>query len=72
MNKNTVKVLTIHTSKGLENKNVIVVGATTFLKSYSNIEEIRVAYVAATRAKDKLIWMSGQKKKKVQVSNWEQ
>ena len=23
-------------------------------------------------AKDKLIWMSGQKKKKVQVSNWEQ
>lgn len=57
MKENTVKVLTIHSSKGLENKNVIVIGARTY-----NDEEKRIAYVAATRAKETLIWMTGQKK----------
>ena len=52
MNANAVKVLTIHTSKGLQNKNVIVVGARQF-----NDEEKRVCYVAATRAEDLLIWV---------------
>lgn len=48
---NRVKVLTIHSSKGLENKNVIVVGARLY-----NEEERRIAYVAATRAENNLYW----------------
>ena len=59
MEENTVKVLTIHTSKGLENDNVVVVGA-----RYYNEEEYRVAYVAATRARKRLIWTSTPKKKR--------
>ena len=51
MASNKVKVLTIHMSKGLENKNVIVVGAKTF-----NIEERKICYVAATRAENNLYW----------------
>lgn len=49
---NTVKVLTIHSSKGLEWDNVIVYGA----KSYSD-EEINISYVAATRARNTLFWV---------------
>lgn len=48
---NRVKVLTIHTSKGLENKNVIVSGARLY-----NEEERNIAYVAATRAQNALYW----------------
>lgn len=48
---NKVKVLTIHMSKGLENKNVIVIGARTF-----NEEERKISYVAATRAEANLYW----------------
>lgn len=48
---NRVKVLTIHTAKGLENKNVIVTGA----RLYSE-EERKIAYVAATRAEHSLYW----------------
>lgn len=44
-----VKVLTIHCSKGLENKNVIVIG----MKKY-NEEERKIGYVAATRAENAL------------------
>ena len=50
---NSVKVLTIHTSKGLEAKNVIVIG--TRNKGYDE-EENRLNYVAATRAKKRLFW----------------
>ena len=62
--KNTVqsdaiKVLTIHSAKGLESKNVIVIGA----KPWS-AEECRVCYVAATRAKEKLIWVTESSKRK--------
>ena len=56
MEANTVKVLTIHTAKGLEAKNVIVQGT-----SFNGAEEIRVSYVAATRAKEKLYWMMPNK-----------
>ena len=68
MKANTVKVLTIHTSKGLENKNVIVIGA----KLYQD-EEVRLAYVAATRARDYLVWMMPEKKKKnkTKIKSWE-
>lgn len=66
---NTVKVLTIHTSKGLEAKNVIVVGCRT--NPYQD-EERRLNYVAATRAKKRLFWtFPTPKKKKTKTMNWE-
>jgi DNA helicase II / ATP-dependent DNA helicase PcrA len=57
LNKDTVKLLTVHTSKGLESKNVILYGdfpirQPSYLK---NIDERKVMYVGMTRAKDKLI-----------------
>lgn len=58
MDANTVKVLTVHSAKGLEWPNVIV----TELNRQSS-EELRVRYVAATRAKDFLVWMTGGVKK---------
>lgn len=66
MNENTVKILTIHTSKGLENKNVIVGSFPMY-----GPEEIRVGYVAATRAKDKLYWFKPKQKKKTKIQIWE-
>lgn len=51
MNSDKVKILTIHTSKGDEFPNVIVMGA----KVYSP-EERRISYVAATRAMKSLYW----------------
>lgn len=69
MHDNTVKVLTIHVAKGLEAKNVVVMGA-----NFNNEEERRISYVAATRAKEKLYWVKGAKKKKKktpQIVNWE-
>lgn len=51
LHQNKVKIMTIHSAKGLEFDNVIVVGAKTF-----NQEERRIAYVAATRAKESLYW----------------
>ena len=59
MKQNTVKVLTIHASKGLENDNVVVIGA-----RFWNDEERRVSYVAATRAKKLLVWTKTPPKKK--------
>ena len=57
MNENTVKVLTIHTSKGLEADNVVVVGSKRW-----NDEEKRISYVAATRARKNLYWLFDKKK----------
>lgn len=51
MTSNRVKVLTIHSAKGLENKNVIVTGARLY-----NEEERKISYVAATRAENALYW----------------
>lgn len=51
LSENKIKLLTIHSAKGLEADNVIVIGN----KMY-NKEEIRIAYVAATRAKKRLYW----------------
>lgn len=65
MQQNTVKVLTIHSAKGLEWDNVIVVGARMY-----NSEERNVCYVAATRARDNLIWMSGNPKNNVKKYRW--
>lgn len=58
MEANTVKVLTVHSAKGLEWPNVIVLGM-----RYYDQEERNVCYVAATRARDKLIWLDSPKKK---------
>lgn len=68
MKRNTVKVLTIHTAKGLEANNVLVVGA----RSY-NIEEKCISYVAATRARDRLVWTKCVNKKRPNhgTANWE-
>lgn len=69
MKNNTVKILTIHTSKGLEAKNVVVAGA-----KYFNDEERRVNYVAATRAKELLVWCTVPQKKKAtkrKLESWE-
>lgn len=58
MNSNTVKLLTVHASKGLENKKVIIYGNFQVqLPKYKkvNSEERKVFYVAITRAMDKLI-----------------
>lgn len=66
MKEDTVKVLTIHTSKGLEAPNVVVVGAKFF-----NLEEKCISYVAATRAKDLLVWTRQQPARKVRTESWE-
>lgn len=58
MEEDTVKVLTIHTAKGLENKNVIVYGAALYSE-----DERKVSYVAATRAKENLYWCKRGSKK---------
>lgn len=65
MKKDTVKILTIHTAKGLENKNVVVIGA-----NFRTNEECRISYVAATRAKEILIWTTTKKKRQTYY-NWE-
>lgn len=68
MKANTVKVLTIHTSKGLEANNVVVIGAKFF-----NIEERCISYVAATRARNMLIWtrMPNRARRATKISSWE-
>ena len=53
MTQNTVKLLTIHSAKGLEWNKVIVVFTQGFGDEIDNI-----AYVAATRARDELYWMT--------------
>ena len=60
MNRDTVKVLTVHSAKGLEADNVMVVGVGKWAR---DPQERRVAYVAATRARKRLIWMKSVKKK---------
>lgn len=68
LSSNKVKVLTIHSAKGLESKNVIVIGARKW-----GAEELRICYVAATRAKEKLIWMTNSPKKKTsyKMKEWD-
>lgn len=63
-----VKVLTIHTAKGLEAKNVVVIGA-----RFYNLEEKCISYVAATRARDLLVWATipTKSKRQMMANNWE-
>lgn len=60
MKSNTVKVLTFHSSKGLEWQNVAVCNAVW----WGGDEVYRVNYVAATRARDTLLWLGTQKPKR--------
>lgn len=57
MNSNRVKVLTVHTSKGLEVDNVIMYGNFPVVVPFyrKNDEERKVMYVGITRAKKKVI-----------------
>lgn len=57
MAEDKIKLLTIHTSKGLESKNVLLWGNFPIVqKPYlRNNEEIKVLYVGCTRAIDQLI-----------------
>jgi superfamily I DNA/RNA helicase len=61
-------VLTIHTAKGLEANNVIVIGA-----KFYNLEERCISYVAATRARNALYWtkMPYRKEPRFSTTNWE-
>lgn len=56
MEADTVKILTVHSAKGLEWPNVFVMGT-----RFHPIEERNVCYVAATRAKDNLFWVTKKK-----------
>lgn len=60
LTENTLKLLTIHTAKGLEADNVIVYGT-----KWNTPDEIKVNYVAATRARDRLIWINAIKKRQI-------
>lgn len=68
LNENTVKVLTAHSAKGMENKCVLSYN----IRAY-NDSEARLCYVSATRAKDYLIWAKTppKSKKKNKVISWE-
>ena len=57
MNSNSIKLLTVHSAKGLENKNVILYGKFPLQKpSYiKDDEERKVMYVGITRAEETLI-----------------
>jgi superfamily I DNA/RNA helicase len=58
MKEDKVKILTVHSAKGLAFDNVAVYD----LRWWNN-EEVRINYVAATRARDRLLWMTTPKKK---------
>lgn len=62
---NTIKVMTIHSAKGLEVDNVVVYGA-----RYYTDEERRIAYVAATRARNRLWWLTQSKRKTTRSKSW--
>lgn len=68
MSENTIKVLTAHSAKGMEAPCVLSYN----IRAYNN-DEARLCYVAATRAKDYLIWAKTPPKKKTKekVVNWE-
>lgn len=66
MKENKVKVLTVHSSKGLAWKNVAV-----YDLRWWNDEEVRINYVAVTRAKELLVWLTQPRyKKKKSKYDW--
>lgn len=71
LNEQCVKILTMHSSKGLESDRVAVWNP----KPKRSEEERRLCYVAATRARKQLWWIraksSKKKKQKVKTFDWE-
>ena len=66
---NTVKILTVHSAKGLESKYVLSYN----IRAY-NDDEAKVCYVSATRARDFLIWAKmppKKRKKSTGTVHWE-
>ena len=68
LKSDSIKVLTVHSAKGLEWDNVIVIQE--FIGW--NDEENRINYVAATRARDWLFWLSPQRKKKGKTKGYKE
>lgn len=68
LNADTVKILTVHSAKGLESPCVLSYN----IRAY-NDDEAKVCYVSATRARDFLVWakMPPKRKKKNQMVSWE-
>lgn len=69
LKENTIKVLTVHSAKGLESKYVLSYN----IRAY-NDDEAKVCYVSATRARDFLIWAKmppKKRKKSTGTVNWE-
>ena len=68
LKENTVKILTVHSAKGMEAPYVLSYN----IRAY-NDEEAKLCYVSATRARDYLIWAKTppKKKKKKKIVNWE-
>lgn len=64
MKADTVKVLTVHSAKGLEANKVLVYNPKLY-----NEDERRLYYVAATRARDELLWIKPPKKGK-KIKSW--
>ena len=60
MDFNSVKLMTVHTSKGLEAPNVILYGnfPVNTPRYRNNPEERKVMYVGITRAKDNLVLLN--------------
>lgn len=66
MKENKVKVLTVHSAKGLAWDHVAV-----YDLRWWNDEEVRINYVAATRARKSLLWMSPpRKRRKPRTYDW--
>ncbi len=69
LKENTVKILTAHSSKGLEAPYILSYN----IRAY-NDDEARLCYVSATRARDFLIWAKmppKKRKKSTGTVNWE-
>lgn len=68
LREDSIKVLTAHSAKGMQAPCILSYN----IRAY-NDNEARLCYVAATRARDFLLWakMPSKKKKKSKVVNWE-
>ena len=68
LKENTIKILTVHSAKGMEAPYVLSYN----IRAY-NDDEAKVCYVSATRARDFLIWakMPPKRKKKNGMVSWE-
>lgn len=73
LQEDSVKVMTIHASKGLEADNVIIIGAVINKRGSHQVvnENNCLNYVAATRARNLLVWAFKERYKKTTVRSFE-